>query len=95
DYPGYKTDTTIIQIQEKQLSSDLLAKQRNIHDERTPPILLEQKQKQKQEPEIIIPLGPSETTSVIVPKENLSSTTSSSTATITKTPIKKRKSSGH
>ncbi|CAM4760231.1 unnamed protein product [Rotaria magnacalcarata] len=93
DYPGYKTDTTIIQIQEKQLSSDLLAKQRNIHDERTPPILFEQKQ--KQEPEIIIPLGPSETTSVIGPKENLSSTTSSSTATITKTPIKKRKSSGH
>jgi len=36
DYPGYKTDTTIIQIQEKQLSSDHLAMQRNIHDDRTP-----------------------------------------------------------
>jgi len=34
DYPGYKTDTTIIQIQEKQLSSDHHAMQRNIHDER-------------------------------------------------------------
>lgn len=34
DFPGYKTDTTIIQIQEKQLSSDHLPKQRNIHDDR-------------------------------------------------------------
>ncbi|CAF3400959.1 unnamed protein product [Rotaria socialis] len=98
DYPGYKTDTTIIQIQDKQLSSDLLAKQRNIHDERTSPILFEQ----KQESEIIIPLGPSETTPATVPKENLSSTPSSATTTtttttttITKAPIKKRKSSGH
>ena len=34
DYPGYKTDTTIIQIQEKQLSSDELAMQRNLHEDR-------------------------------------------------------------
>ena len=34
DYSGYKTDTTIIQIQEKQLSSDQLAMQRNLHEDR-------------------------------------------------------------
>ena len=38
DYPSHKTDTTIIQIQEKQLSSDLHAMQRQIYDDRTSPI---------------------------------------------------------
>jgi hypothetical protein len=36
--PSHKTDTTIIQIQEKQLSSDHHAMQRQIVDERTSPI---------------------------------------------------------
>ncbi|CAF1501450.1 unnamed protein product [Adineta ricciae] len=42
DHAGYKTDTTIIQIQEKQLSSDHLAMQRNIHDDRMSPNLSQQ-----------------------------------------------------
>ena len=38
DHPGHKTDTTIIQIQEKQLSSDHFAMQRQIIDDRSSPI---------------------------------------------------------
>lgn len=103
DHSGYKTDTTIIQIQEKQLSSDLLAKQRNIHDDRTSPIVPEQ----KQESEIVVSASTAETAPTVAPQETLTSTTAvaapatttTTTTTITSTtttmPAKKRKSSGH
>ncbi len=55
DYPGYKTDTTIIQIQEKQLSSDQLAMQRNIHDDRTTQQII---------------IEPEQTTPVVVPTKS-------------------------
>ncbi|CAF0958978.1 unnamed protein product [Rotaria sordida] len=100
DYPNYKTDTTIIQIQEKQLSSDHLAKQRNIHDDRTSPILSEQ----ITQSETSVPISSSEIVSTTTSKETLSSPppppsppppTTTTTATVTATaPIKKRKSSG-
>jgi hypothetical protein len=83
DYPGYKTDTTIIQIQEKQLSSDHLAMQRNIHDDRASPIL--------SKPETIISSPPQEihpaaAAAVVVSKEK--------TPPPTPVQVKKRKSSG-
>ncbi|CAF2544234.1 unnamed protein product [Rotaria sp. Silwood2] len=104
NYPGYKTDTTIIQIQEKQLSSDHLAKQRNIHDDRTSPILSEQ----IIQSEIIVPVSSSEIAPIMIPKEKLTSAPPSSsspppplpplppppTTTTAAAPIKKRKSSG-
>ncbi|CAF3379296.1 unnamed protein product [Rotaria sp. Silwood1] len=102
DYPSYKTDTTIIQIQEKQLSSDHLAKQRNIHDDRASPILSEQ----ITQSETIVPVSSSEISPIIITKEKLPSPPPSSppptsppppppiTTTATAAPIKKRKSSG-
>jgi hypothetical protein len=87
DYPGYKTDTTIIQIQEKQLSSDHHAMQRNIHDDRTSPILSQ-------------PITESETVSS-PPPSSTQEITSAAVVSKEKTPpptasvsVKKRKSGG-
>ncbi len=88
DYPGYKTDTTIIQIQEKQLSSDHLAMQRNIHDDRTSPVL----SKRIIESETIVS-SPSAPSQEIVPEVVQKDKTSPPPPPTVH--LKKRKSSGH
>ncbi len=88
DYPGYKTDTTIIQIQEKQLSSDHLAMQRNIHDDRTSPVLSQR----IIESETIVS-SPSAPSQEIVPEVVQKDKTSPPPPPTVH--LKKRKSSGH
>ncbi|UJR10546.1 hypothetical protein I4U23_014746 [Adineta vaga] len=96
DYSGYKTDTTIIQIQEKQLSSDHLAMQRNIHDDRTSPNLSQQ----MTESETVIS---SPALSTVSPTQEIALTTvhkekTPSSSSLPPSPpvvqVKKRKSSG-
>ena len=62
DYPSHKTDTTIIQIQEKQLSSDHHAMQRQIVDERTSPPV---SSKLIQESELIVAAPAAETSTAL------------------------------
>jgi hypothetical protein len=89
DYPGYKTDTTIIQIQEKQLSSDQLAMQRNIHEDRTPQQIVT-------EPELTAAAAvvTQEPSKAKTPPPSPPPTTTTTTTTTAPAQVKKRKSPG-
>ena len=91
DYPGYKTDTTIIQIHDRQLSSDHLAKERNIYEDQASPSL----SRPMTESKTVITAATPEVTPTVVSTEKSSSVSPLPSPPLTTVATtKKRKSSG-